>query len=103
MLLMHRVRLSDVLKRRGRRWHQGGSSAVSFQARTKGESGNNRCASSDGTPSRGACIEEYPLYYNPVANLLETATSLTITGFGFDPITSNDVVTFDNGVTALWA
>lgn len=40
-----------------------------------------------------------PVITSSSADLPATATSLTIAGFGFDPIAGNDSVTFDNGVT----
>jgi IPT/TIG domain len=52
---------------------------------------------STGSPVQVATIA--PAVTASTANLPVNATSMTIAGFGFDPIATNDSVTFDNGVT----
>ena len=42
-----------------------------------------------------------PVVTPAIANLLPTATSLTINGFGFDTNTANDTVSFNDGVSGI--
>ncbi|OWK43391.1 FG-GAP repeat domain-containing protein [Fimbriiglobus ruber] len=50
---------------------------------------------SSGTPVQVATV--MPVVTSSVADLAANGTSLTITGFGFDPSTANNTVTFDGG------